>query len=73
MFLVILILKINVKKHSYHSHVDHGKTTLIDSMMKQTESLENQNITERLMDSGDLEKERGITILVKLPPSNGKV
>ena len=48
------------------AHVDHGKTTLIDSMMKQTGIFrENQNITERLMDSGDLEKERGITILAK--------
>ncbi len=48
------------------AHVDHGKTTLIDSMMKQSGIFrENQNITERLMDSGDLEKERGITILAK--------
>ena len=48
------------------AHVDHGKTTLIDSMMKQSGIFrENQNLTERLMDSGDLEKERGITILAK--------
>ena len=48
------------------AHVDHGKTTLIDSMMKQSGVFrENENITERLMDSGDLEKERGITILAK--------
>jgi GTP-binding protein len=48
------------------AHVDHGKTTLIDSMMKQSGMFrENQNVTERLMDSGDLEKERGITILAK--------
>ena len=48
------------------AHVDHGKTTLIDSMMKQTGIFrENQRVSERLMDSGDLEKERGITILAK--------
>ena len=48
------------------AHVDHGKTTLIDSMMKQSGMFrENQTVTERLMDSGDLEKERGITILAK--------
>ena len=48
------------------AHVDHGKTTLIDSMMKQSGLFrDNQQIDERLMDSGDLEKERGITILAK--------
>ena len=48
------------------AHVDHGKTTLIDSIMKQTGMFrENQQVNERLMDSGDLEIERGITILAK--------
>ena len=48
------------------AHVDHGKTTLIDSIMKQTGMFrDNQQVDERLMDSGDLEKERGITILAK--------
>ena len=48
------------------AHVDHGKTTLIDSIMKQSGTFrENQAVDERLMDSGDLEKERGITILAK--------
>jgi GTP-binding protein len=48
------------------AHVDHGKTTLIDSIMKQTGLFrDNQKVAERLMDSGDLEKERGITILAK--------
>ena len=48
------------------AHVDHGKTTLIDSIMKQAGMFrDNQQIAERLMDSGDLEKERGITILAK--------
>ena len=48
------------------AHVDHGKTTLIDSIMKQSGMFrDNENVSERLMDSGDLEKERGITILAK--------
>ncbi len=48
------------------AHVDHGKTTLIDSIMKQSGMFrDNQSISERLMDSGELEKERGITILAK--------
>ena len=55
------------------AHVDHGKTTLIDSMMKQSGVFrENENISERLMDSGDLEKERGITILAKPTSVNWK-
>ncbi len=48
------------------AHVDHGKTTLIDSMLKQSGTFrQNQQVTERVMDSNDLEKERGITILAK--------
>ena len=48
------------------AHVDHGKTTLIDSIMKQSGTFrDNQYVDERVMDSGDLEKERGITILAK--------
>ena len=48
------------------AHVDHGKTTLIDSIMKQSGLFrKNEKIEERLMDTGDLEKERGITILAK--------
>jgi GTP-binding protein len=56
------------------AHVDHGKTTLIDSIMKQSGMFrENQQVDERLMDSGDLEKERGITILAKPTSSLGKM
>jgi GTP-binding protein len=48
------------------SHVDHGKTTLVDGMLTQTLELgHGQEIAERAMDSNVLEKERGITILAK--------
>ncbi|MGB1361535.1 MAG: translational GTPase TypA [Alphaproteobacteria bacterium] len=48
------------------AHVDHGKTTLVDELLKQSGTFrENQNVDERVMDSNDLEKERGITILAK--------
>ena len=48
------------------AHVDHGKTTLVDELLKQSGSFrDNQRTTERMMDSNDLEKERGITILAK--------
>ncbi len=48
------------------AHVDHGKTTLVDAMLWQSGSFrENQEVAERVMDSGDLEREKGITILAK--------
>ena len=48
------------------AHVDHGKTTLVDSLLKQSHVFrENEQVQERIMDSNDLEKERGITILSK--------
>ena len=48
------------------AHVDHGKTTLVDQMLKQSGVYrENQAVVERVMDSNDLERERGITILAK--------
>ncbi|MEM7639102.1 MAG: translational GTPase TypA [Pseudomonadota bacterium] len=48
------------------AHVDHGKTTLVDCLLKQSGTFrENEATTERMMDSNDLEKERGITILAK--------
>lgn len=48
------------------AHVDHGKTTLVDAMLRQTGVFRaNEAVVERVMDSGDLERERGITILAK--------
>ncbi|QEE35471.1 translational GTPase TypA [Octadecabacter sp. SW4] len=48
------------------AHVDHGKTTLVDELLKQSGTYrDNQATTERAMDSNDLERERGITILAK--------
>jgi GTP-binding protein len=48
------------------AHVDHGKTTLVDAMLWQSGSFrENQDVGERVMDSTDLEREKGITILAK--------
>ena len=48
------------------AHVDHGKTTLVDEMLKQSGVYrENQEIVDRVMDSNDLERERGITIMAK--------
>jgi GTP-binding protein len=48
------------------AHVDHGKTTLVDRLLQQSGAVRtNQRVDERAMDSNDLEKERGITILAK--------
>ncbi len=48
------------------AHVDHGKTTLVDKMLRQAGAFrENQVVAERVMDSNPLERERGITILAK--------
>ena len=56
----------NIRNIAIIAHVDHGKTTLVDAMLKQTGTFrENEQVAERVMDSNDLEKERGITILAK--------
>ena len=48
------------------AHVDHGKTTLVDHLLRQTGAFrDNEVVAERVMDSNDLERERGITILAK--------
>jgi GTP-binding protein len=49
------------------AHVDHGKTTLVDRLLQQSGAFrENQRVAERALDSNDLERERGITILAKV-------
>ena len=56
----------NIRNIAIIAHVDHGKTTLVDAMLRQTGSFgDHQEAGERVMDSGDLEKEKGITILAK--------
>ncbi len=56
----------NIRNIAIIAHVDHGKTTLVDEMLKQGGIYrENQATVDRVMDSGDLERERGITILAK--------
>ena len=63
---MIMAQQENIRNIAIIAHVDHGKTTLVDEMLKQGGIYrENQTTVDRVMDSGDLERERGITILAK--------
>ena len=60
------MIKNNFRNIAIIAHVDHGKTTLVDGMLKQSGTFkEHQSVEDRVMDSMDLEKERGITITAK--------
>jgi GTP-binding protein len=61
-----LSLRSDVRDLAIVAHVDHGKTTLVDAMLRQTGAFrQHQVVVERVMDSMDLEREKGITILAK--------
>jgi GTP-binding protein len=65
-FYVKVMRRENIRNIAIIAHVDHGKTTLVDAMLRQSHIFrENQQVAERVMDSNDLERERGITILAK--------
>lgn len=56
----------NLRNIAIIAHVDHGKTTMVDKLLQQAGTFSaHQQVAERVMDSGDIEKERGITILAK--------
>ena len=59
-------MSVAIRNIAIIAHVDHGKTTLVDAMLKQSGTFRaNEQVAERVMDSNDLERERGITILAK--------
>ena len=61
-----MTLRTSLRNIAIIAHVDHGKTTLVDKMLRQTGSFTaHEELTDRVMDSGDLEREKGITILAK--------
>ena len=65
-FCVSAMQRTDIRNIAIIAHVDHGKTTLVDAMLRQSHIFrDNQQVAERVMDSNDLERERGITIMSK--------
>ncbi|WP_273850273.1 translational GTPase TypA [Guptibacillus spartinae] len=61
-----MAIREDIRNIAIIAHVDHGKTTLVDQMLHQSGTFrDNEQVSERAMDSNDLERERGITILAK--------
>ncbi len=61
----------NIRNIAIIAHVDHGKTTFVDQLLKKSGTFrENETVEERVMDSNDIERERGITILAKTTAIN---
>ena len=69
----IVIVEDKIRNIAIIAHVDHGKTTLVDKLLEQSGTLENRGKQiERVLDSNDQERERGITILAKNTAINWK-
>lgn len=65
LYRVFVVIE-NLRNIAIIAHVDHGKTTLVDKLLEQSGTLgDRANVSERMMDSNELEQERGITILAK--------
>lgn len=72
--LIMKIKREDIRNIAIIAHVDHGKTTLVDQLLKQSGVFRaNQEVEERVMDSNDIERERGITILSKNTPYSTRV